>query len=324
MDTRWLESVPALQRFLDHWDSTVEYFMEYLPNSPLPNNKNALKSDTYKAIALHLCLQERTKTKIRAKVLLMVAQLTKTFLTMMQSVKPMIHLLLPAAGDMFRAIARVIVRPEKIPDTLVGIKALKLTSTTGAAPTCLLETKECKFIACVRGDLNSLEREDRVEIRLECRRSILAQLRYLQTNIPFDSLFLLHVSFLDPLKRTDPDVVNYGVAAAKHLNRFTEEEMVKLTTQLVLYQALPEDKVAVLRDKDRVDHYWKEVFQLLQAAAGGMRQLELELLVKLCCTLSHGNAMLERGMGHTKRIVNGRESVGGTTLKALKVVGQVN
>ena len=68
----------------------------------------------------------------------------------------------------------------------------------------------------------------------------------------------------------------------------------------------------------------KGVFQLLQDAAGGVRQLELELLVKLCCTLSHGNAMLERGMGHTKRIVDGRESVGGTTLKALKVVGQVN
>ena len=81
VDTRWLESVPALERFLDHWDSTVEYFMEYLPNSTLPNNKNALKSDTYKAIAVHLSLQERTKTKIRTKVLLMVAQLTKTFLT---------------------------------------------------------------------------------------------------------------------------------------------------------------------------------------------------------------------------------------------------
>jgi len=34
--------------------------------------------------------------------------------------------------------------------------------------------------------------------------------------------------------------------------------------------------------------------------------------------------MLERGMGHTKRIVDGRESMGITTLKALKVVSQVN
>ena len=111
--------------------------------------------------------------------------------------------------------------------------------------------------------------------------------------------------------------------SATHLNRFTDEELVKLSSQLVLYQALPEDKVATHRG-DRVDHYWGEIFKLLKDAAGGVRQSELELLVKLCCTLSHGNAMLERGMGHTKRIVDGRESMGITTLKALKVVSQVN
>ena len=297
--------------------------MEYIPHSTLPNNKNAMKSDTYKAISVHLCLQERTKTKIRAKVLLMVAQLTKPFLTMMQSVQPMIHLLLSAAGEMFRSIARVIVKPEKIASTLAGIKAMKLTSSSGTSPSCLLESKDCKFVACIRGELNSLEKQDRVDVRLECRRGIQAMLLYLQNNIPFDNLFLLHVSFLDPRKRTGPDVVNYGVAAATHLNRFTDEELVKLSSQLVLYQALPEDKVATHRG-DRVDHYWGEIFKLLKDAAGGVRQSELELLVKLCCTLSHGNAMLERGMGHTKRIVDGRESMGITTLKALKVVSQVN
>ena len=213
--------------------------------------------------------------------------------------------------------------PEKISSTLAGIKAMKLTSSSGTSPSCLLDSKDCKFVACIRGELNSLEKQDRVEVRLECRRGIRAMLLYLQNNIPFDSLFLLHVSFLDPRKRTGPDVVNYGVAAATHLNRFTDEELVKLSSQLVLYQALPEDKVATHRG-DRVDHYWGEIFKLLKDAAGGVRQSELELLVKLCCTLSHGNAMLERGMGHTKRIVDGRESMGITTLKALKVVSQVN
>ena len=66
----------------------------------------------------------------------------------------------------------------------------------------------------------------------------------------------------------------------------------KLSSQLVLYQALPEDTVASLREKnDRVDHYLREIFKLLKDAAGGVRQLEWELLVKLCCTLSHGNQL---------------------------------
>ena len=79
----------------------------------------------------------------------------------------MIHLLLSAAGEMFRAIARVIVKPDKISDTLVGIKAMKLTSNSGASPSCLLDSKDCKFVACVRVELISPEREDRVEMRLE-------------------------------------------------------------------------------------------------------------------------------------------------------------
>ena len=48
--TRLLEAGPAIQRLLDHWDSTVEYFMVYLPFSPLPNNRIAVKSKKYKAI----------------------------------------------------------------------------------------------------------------------------------------------------------------------------------------------------------------------------------------------------------------------------------
>ena len=56
----------------------------------------------------------------------------------------------------------------------------------------------------------------------------------------------------------------------------------KLSSQLDLYQALPEDTVTSLREKnDRVDHYWREIFKLLKDAAGGVRQLEWELLVKI-------------------------------------------
>jgi hypothetical protein len=44
VDTRWLESGPCIKRLLEHWESTVEYFMTYLPNSTLQNNKKAVKT----------------------------------------------------------------------------------------------------------------------------------------------------------------------------------------------------------------------------------------------------------------------------------------
>lgn len=42
--TRWLQAGPFIDRFLKHWESTVEYFGHYFPGSPLQNNKKALQS----------------------------------------------------------------------------------------------------------------------------------------------------------------------------------------------------------------------------------------------------------------------------------------
>ena len=46
-------------------------------------------------------------------------------------------------------------------------------------------------------------------------------------------------------KRTDRNTPNYGVAVAAFLNRFTEQEKVKLAVLLGQYQALPAGQVRV-------------------------------------------------------------------------------
>ena len=74
--------------------------------------------------------------------------------------------------------------------------------------------------------------------------------------------------------------------------------------------------------RDRVDHWWVKVFGLM-SELNGERPSELMLLVKLSCTLAHNNAFLERGMGLTKRVVDGRSSLSDTSVKAVKVVKQM-
>ena len=85
------------------------------------------------------------------------------------------------------------------------------------------------------------------------------------------------------------NVVNYGVAAATHLRRRW------WSFPLSWFSTRPCQRTRLHHFKnDRVDHYWREIFKLLKDAAGGVRQLEWELLVKLCCTLSHGNQLSRR------------------------------
>ena len=317
VDTRWLESGPAIQRLLDHWDSTVEYFSVYLPASSLQNNKNALKSKQYIKIASFLSPQELLKTKIRAKFLLFLSNLTKTFLTTLQSEKPMVHKLLQLSFEMFMSFCKLVVKPEFRPKEISMVSKLDLTQDRT-----LMLSKECGFVVCCREELNSLSGEERLDMRREMRSSAVAMLKHLQTRFPWDDTLLQHLSFLNPKARLESKTPEYGVAVASELKRFSEEEESNLAVQLTLYQGLDVEEVPLFSESGRIDHWWMKVCALMERKIG-VKQAELERLVKISCTISHGNAFLERGMSLTKRTVEGRSSLSEDGLKATKVVSEV-
>ena len=161
-----------------------------------------------------------------------------------------------------------------------------------------------------------------MDIRKELKKSTLAMVIYLQKNVPWDQEFYEHVSFLDPSKRTSIQVATFGVSVAKHFNRFSANEIIELQVQLNQYQSLDKEQLPDFNKKNRVDHWWVKVFTKLEEI-NGQRSLQLETLVKLTCTLACSNAFLERGMGLTKRLVDGRNSLGDINVKAQKVVTDV-
>ena len=240
VDTRWLESQRCFQRLLDHWDSTVEYFMVYLPNSPLQSNKLAIKSKKYKQIALHLCQEEVMRTKIRCKFLILLGQTTKTFLTLLQPQKPMIHQLQDLSFNMFTRLSNMVLKTEVRPTEARYVKNLDLTDGS-----IFLHSKDCGFMVCCAEEMANLKSEERQAARREMRDSLAEMLKYLQANLPWDKPLYLHLSFMDPLKRTEREVPVYGVAVAEELNRFTEPEKVNLAVLLAQYQALPAAQVCI-------------------------------------------------------------------------------
>ena len=319
VDTRWLESGPALQRLLNHWPSTVKYFMDYLPNSPLQNNKGAVKSKKYKMIASFLCPQEETKTKVRTMFLAHLAGHTKSFLTLLQAVKPMIHKLLPLAAEMFNKIAALVLKPEARPISFSQISKLDLKDSSQ-----FLGATECGYLSCCKEEVDALDREDRRAIRKEMKKATVDMLIYLHKNIPWEDPLLKQLVYLDPVKRTDTKTAEYGVGVGKILNRFSEEELGNLAVQLNTYQSLPEVKVPRFAEKQghRIDHFWVKVIKVLEETMEG-RPKELEMLMKLSCTIAHGNAFLERGMSTTKQVVEGRNSLSEVAVKATKTLRQV-
>ena len=274
--TRWLEAGPAIKRLLDHWESTVEYFMIYLPNSPLANNKKAVKSKKYKAIVSFLNNDEVTNTKVRAKFLLFLASLTKIFLTELQSEKPCVHKLLPMAAEMFKSLAAIVIIPTKRPTSFKEIKDLDLKDKN-----IIMDGKDCSFNSCCREELNSMEREERKSMRREMKAAVLAMLSHQQTRFPWLDQLLSDLQFLNPKLRLDPKTGERGVGAAHGLKSFEEEEERLVGAQMNLYQALAEEEVPPFPAKGRIDHWWVKVLRILDEKAG-TKQVELERLVMLC------------------------------------------
>ena len=43
IEVRWLQAEPCIDRILQHWESTLEYFSNFLPNSKNSSDKKSLQ-----------------------------------------------------------------------------------------------------------------------------------------------------------------------------------------------------------------------------------------------------------------------------------------
>ena len=271
---------------------------------------------------LFLCNDEVVQTKIRLKFLSFLAQQTKTFLTLLQAERPMIHILHELALTTFQKIAKLVIKGEDVPKTAKGVVDLKLKDGE-IDEELLLPSRDCVYLVNISEDISKLSSQQRREIRSELRESVLAMLRFMQEKLPYDKPIYAMFGFIDPKNRDKADMPKNGVAVAKFLNRFNAEEKEKLGVQLNLYGSLPEDQIPSYdRTKDRVDHHWVKVWKILEET-NQEKPEELIKLVKLVCIQTHGNAFLERSLGLTKRLVTGRNSLADVSVKALKTVTDV-
>ena len=93
VSTRWLSMKPCLIRFLDHIDSVLSYFLDYLPSSKDQSCIQARKTEDFKAIHDMLKPTKVNKTLSCAYYSLFICTLNDGFLLNLQHEKPRIHML---------------------------------------------------------------------------------------------------------------------------------------------------------------------------------------------------------------------------------------
>ena len=291
--------------------------MNFLPNAQDQNSKRALKSATYKTIARFLSTVEAPKTKAKLKFLILICKKTKWFLTKLQSERPQIHELYIDSGTMFLEIAKLVIKPEALTNNIGDYSKIDLEEN-------LVHSTQCGFLAELDSEFKDLDSDTRKKLRREMRAAVLAMLEYLQSHLPLVDELLSYIGFLNPDKRTTDDIAVAGRWVASKLKRFTELELARIFEQLSFYISLPGEAVPKYEGekRDRLDSWWAEVMSIITKKTGE-EPVELKKLVQLCLTLSHGQGMVESGFASTKWFVTNRNSLGDTSVKALKMVQKV-
>ena len=244
--TRWLEMGPCLKRLLGRWRTTVHYFTVFLPASKDSSDKKAVQTDRFKSIHNALKPSTRETTKAKVKSTLYVCSLTNQYLKVFQSSKPMIHNLSSNSTEMFKSVAQLVLKESDFE---------KMCSNQSYSEVDFFDTdvlrspSRCETLKTVISEeLETLTVAEQRKLVYDVRFGLQHMSDYLQHHLPLSDPFLLNIGFLHPRARitwngdTKPSLTAAAVYVAKHMKRFSEEELMGMQVQLGVYQARDEYK----------------------------------------------------------------------------------
>ena len=120
---------------------------------------------------------------------------------------------------------------------------------------------------CLDETLNGVGINERKELFHELKGGVIAQLKYLQSHLPYQNKLLKAVTFLDPNKREDANLQNLANSAALELKgRFTPAARARIIAQVAHYQSLSMELLPTQPDTftGRVDHWWRDIFKIME------------------------------------------------------------
>ena len=305
----------------------MHYFTVFLPSSTDNSDMKACKTDRFKLIFSALKPGEELLTKARVKFLLYICELTSPFLKQFQSSKPNIHNLFSNSTEMFETIAKLVLKPKwfkKIGEILIMDKVDWFDSRL------VLPAMECSsLVSLMRDEIDELPGgvggSMAESLLVDVMFAVNGMLDYLFKHLPVKNKLLKNIGFLHPRVRDvwdgvegSPSLVDAAVYVAKEMNRFDEEEIVNIQTQLAVYQSL-RTVPGYEESSDRVDTWWVQVFALIEKERASPPN-ELKKLVKMTLVLAHSQGWVERGFNISKMFANDRESLSIQSMKALKMV----
>lgn len=269
----------------------------------------------YKEIAAFLHPDVEKKNLARLQFIVMIAHTCRPFLIRLQARRPLAHELYDQCGALFLRLAVNVIKPEKMPKKTEDIISLDLDETENYKV-----AREAGYVSQLADTLVDVRGTERKELYKEMMEAVKSQLQYMKTRLPYDNKLLRALAFLHPDKRNHMELGTMAQTVASELKRFNASDRARLAVQISHYKCLPGDLLPPFDSfSGRVDMWWSKVFSILTDQLTEP-PAELILLVKLSCTLSHGQAAVESGFSNTKYVVEGRNQLSDESVKGQKLI----
>lgn len=306
VNSRWLSLVPVVQRVLQQYEALKHYFLELLPK------KKDANIDGYYAKKILQTLRD-PMTPVRLHFLMSVGNLYSKFVTLMQSDRPLIHVLYDELTELIRGLMGRFVKASKV-DKMSGRALSKIDLSEEENLKELQKTDIGEETRRMIKKKNDLSQGVVTIFYHDARKFLVSVVTYLLARVPLANTFLRNLRCLHPLKREQSSSQEEILAVAEGLKLAlpaSEHDTLKSEWRMYASDNIPkewyiEEEYNTSQGHHitwtRIDDYWHSVLKQ-STSLGAPKYPTLSKVVKAALTLSHGQAHVERGFSLNKTLV---------------------
>lgn len=206
VSSRWLSLKKALNRIVDQWLNLKEYFLIFLPKQ-----KNFAKDveSTRRYQNIRKCLLSNVSL-MYIHFAIHIADIFEGYLTLLQSSKPIIHILYPAIGDLLFDIMANFVKPASLTDSKKVRKDAQELGVTNVTETKnMISIHKIDFGKGARREIGNIEGKSNLDaVKVEFKLCYEEMTMYLQKNLPYKHQILKDLQYIHKSNRLKEEAVS--------------------------------------------------------------------------------------------------------------------
>lgn len=204
--SRWLYIKKVTIRITNQWQNLKEYFLEYLPKQK-GFAKDIETTDRYKKIRKYLT---SNTSLIYLGFAVHVADLFDGFMNLLQSKKPVVHVLYSAIGDLLFKLMANFVKNDKLVDSSKHKKDAAQLGVIDLSNSKILNSiHEIDFGKKAKYQIAMIENNTSVDIiKTEMKTCFIELTSYLQVKLPHNNKLLADIQYIHPTKQNDENAVS--------------------------------------------------------------------------------------------------------------------